>query len=82
MAVFGRGKKALGWIPFKAGVAKWVNGQVRYAGQYFKVWDSYSLLKFDFRSGCFSQDSRGRWYFNIVIQIEAVVRKADKWGLI
>lgn len=33
----GGSKKALGWIPFKAGAAKWINGQVRYAGYYFKV---------------------------------------------
>ena len=33
----GRAKKALGWIPFKSGAAKWVNGCVRYAGYYFKV---------------------------------------------
>jgi IS605 OrfB family transposase len=73
----GGAKKALGWIPFKSGAAKWVNGQVRYAGFYFKVWDSYGLSKFAFRSGCFSQDSRGRWYFNIVIQIKTVARQAD-----
>ncbi|MDD1608648.1 MAG: zinc ribbon domain-containing protein, partial [Methylococcaceae bacterium] len=73
----GGSKKALGWIPFKSGAAKWVNGQVRYAGLYFKVWDSYGLSKFAFRSGCFSQDARGRWYFNIVVQIETVARQAD-----
>ena len=66
----GGAKKALGWIPFKSGAAKWVNGQVRYAGRYFKVWDSYRLSNFDFRAGCFSQDARGRWYFNVVVQLE------------
>ena len=72
----GGAKKALGWIPFKSGAAKWINGQVRYAGLFFKVWDSYGLSKFDFRSGCFSQDSRGRWYFNIAVQVEVVTRQA------
>jgi IS605 OrfB family transposase len=73
----GGSKKVLGWIPFKSGAAKWVNGQVRYAGLYFKVWDSFGLSKFAFRSGCFSQDARGRWYFNIVVQIETVARQAE-----
>jgi IS605 OrfB family transposase len=72
----GGSKKALGWIPFKSGAAKWVNGQVRYAGYYFKVWDSYGLSQFAFRSGCFSQDARGRWYFNIVVHVEIVARQA------
>jgi IS605 OrfB family transposase len=53
-----------------------VNGQVRYAGLYFKVWDSYGLSKFVFRSGCFSQDARGRWYFNIVVHVEMETRPA------
>ncbi len=73
----GGSKKALGWVPFKSGAAKWVNGQIRYAGHYFKCWDSYGLSQFDFRSGCLSQDSRGRWYFNIVIHVEAVAQAAQ-----
>ncbi len=73
----GGARRALGWVPFKSGAAKWVNGQIRYAGHYFKVWDSYGLSQFDFRSGCFSQDSRGRWYFNIVVHVEAEIRQAE-----
>lgn len=72
----GGSKKALGWIPFKSGAAKWVNGQVRYAGHYFKVWDSYGLSQYEFRSGCFSQDARGRWYFNIVVHVESKTQPA------
>ena len=72
----GGAKKALGWIPFKSGAAKWVNGQVRYAGYYFKVRDSYGLSQFDFRSGCFSQDARGCWYFNIVVHVEMTTKPA------
>lgn len=64
-------RKALGWVPFKKGAAKWVNGQVRYNGKYFKVWDSYGLSQYEFRSGSFSEDARGRWYFNVVVEVEA-----------
>jgi hypothetical protein len=28
------------------------------------------LSKYDFRSGSFSEDSRGRWYFNVVVEYE------------
>ncbi|WP_432743409.1 transposase [Methylobacter sp. G7] len=72
----GGARRALGWVPFKSGAAKWVNGQIRYAGQYFKVWGSYGLSQFDFRSGCFSQDARGRWYFNIVVYVDVELRPA------
>ena len=61
-------RRSLGWIPFKSGAAKWKSGQVYFAGHYFKVWDSYGLAQFEFRSGSFSQDARGRWYFNIVVE--------------
>jgi putative transposase len=67
-------RKALGWIPFKVGTATYKNGQLRYAGQYFGVWDSYGLADYKLRSGSFSQDARGRWYANICV--ETVVTKS------
>jgi transposase len=66
--VSGGARRSLGWIPFKSGAAKWKSGQVYFAGHHFKVWDSYGLSQFVFRSGSFSQDTRGRWYFNIVVE--------------
>jgi transposase len=65
-------KRSLGWIPFKKGAAVWKSGQVRYAGHYFKVWDSYGLSQYEFRSGSFSQDARGRWYFNVVVAVPCI----------
>ncbi len=62
-------RRSLGWIPFKSGAAQWVNGQVKYAGHYFKVWDSYGLSQYSFRAGNFSEDARGRWYFNVVVEV-------------
>lgn len=63
-------KRSLGWIPFKKGAASYKNGCVKYAGNYFKLWDSYGLSRYEFRAGNFSQDARGRWYFNIVVEVE------------
>jgi putative transposase len=64
-------KRSLGWIPFKKGAASYQNGCIKYAGHYFKLWDSYGLLNYEFRAGNFSQDARGRWYFNVVVKIDA-----------
>jgi IS605 OrfB family transposase len=63
-------KRSLGWIPFKSKAAKWKNGQVYFNGHYFKVWDSYGLDQFKFRAGNFAQDARGRWYFNITVEVK------------
>jgi putative transposase len=43
------------------------NGQVKYAGHWFGLWDSYGLSKYKVRCGSFNQDSRGRWYVNLVV---------------
>jgi putative transposase len=68
--VSGGARRSLGWVPFKSGAAKWKNGQVYYAGHYFKVWDSYGLSGYQFRAGSFTEDTRGRWYFNIVVDVQ------------
>jgi putative transposase len=72
----GGARRSLGWVPFKSGAAVWVNGQIRFCGIYFKCWDSYGLSQYDFRGGSFSQDARGRWYFNIVVHVEVEERTA------
>lgn len=67
----GGSRRSLGWIPINTGAAKWKNGQVYHNGHYFKVWDSYGLADYKFRAGSFSEDARGRWYFNVVVSVEA-----------
>ncbi|BAP42783.1 transposase [Pseudomonas sp. StFLB209] len=66
----GGARRSLGWVPLKAGAAVWKNGQVVFNKQHFKVWDSYGLAGFKFRSGSFNEDSRGRWYFNVVVEVD------------
>jgi IS605 OrfB family transposase len=66
-------RRSLGWVPFKSGAVKWKNGQIYHNGHYFKVWDSYGLAQYRFRAGSFSEDARGRWYLNVVVEVEAEV---------
>jgi len=63
-------KRSLGWVPFKSAGVKFINGQVRFCGKLFSIWDSYDLSKYELGTGSFSQDSRGRWYFNTTIKVE------------
>jgi putative transposase len=63
-------RRSLGWVPFKSGAAKWKNGQVYFNGQHVKVWDSFGLSQYRFRAGSFNEDARGRWYFNVVVEVE------------
>ena len=63
-------KRSLGWIPIKSGAASFKNGQIYFNRQYYKIWDSYGLSNYRFKSASFTEDARGRWYFNAVVQIE------------
>lgn len=63
-------KYSLGWVPFRDEGVKYVGGQIRFAGHFFSLWDSYDLSKYELRSGSFTQDARGRWYFNAVVKAQ------------
>lgn len=62
-------KRSLGWIPVNTKKASWKNGQVYFNQQYFSIFDSYGLSKYQFKNASFNEDSRGRWYFNVVVEI-------------
>jgi len=68
--------RSLGWIPVKGQTVRYQNGQIIYGGHHFKIWDSYALSKYKFRQGSFSEDSRGRWYFNIAVEVPKEKTKA------
>ena len=63
-------KYSLGWVPFKAGGAKYKAGQIAFLGHKFGLWDSHGLSRFDLRAGSFSQDARGRWYLNVCVKVD------------
>ena len=66
----GGSRRSLGWIPINTGAACWKTGQVYHNGHFFKVWDSYGLAGYRFRSANFSEDARGHWYFNVAVDVE------------
>lgn len=71
-------RKSLGWIPFRGTGLSYRNGQLKYAGHYFGVWDSYGLSQYIFKSGSFSQDARGRWYVNLCVENPSVHVNKEK----
>ena len=61
-------RRSLGWLPIRTGDAQWKTGGIYYYGTIFHVWDSWGLEKYRFKTSSFSEDARGRWYFNGVIE--------------
>jgi IS605 OrfB family transposase len=66
----GGANRSLGWVPFKVGAASFRSGQVVFNKQPFKIWDSYGLSQYQFRSGSFNENARGHWYFNVVVEVD------------
>jgi putative transposase len=63
-------KRSLVWIPVRKDCISFKNGQVYHNKHHFKIWDPYGLSQYKFRSGSFNEDSRGRWYFNVVVEVK------------
>jgi putative transposase len=63
-----RGKRSLGWVPFKASGVKVIDDTVTYSGHTFRFWKSRDLPG-PIKCGSFSQDARGRWYVNFVVDV-------------
>src|SRR5579862_3116121 len=66
-------KRSLGWVPFKAISVKFKDGAVVFAGQRFRVFDSYGLGDYTFRAGSFAQNALGEWFFNVAVSVAQTV---------
>jgi len=62
-------RRSLGWIPFKGVARQAAHGQVRFAGRWLSLWDSYGLGAYRLRSGSLCEDARGRWYLNACVAV-------------
>lgn len=69
-------RRSLGWIPVKASALSYRAGQVQYQGAALSLWDSYGLTDYELRSGSFSEDSRGRWYLNVTVDVKQPAKMA------
>jgi len=68
-----RGKKHLGWVPLKGRELKRQGNAFRFAGHTFRVFNSRALPEGKIKDGTnFSQDARGNWFLNVVIDVATV----------
>lgn len=65
-----RGRKSLGWVPFNHadGVVKIDGDAAVYLKRRYRLWYSRPIRGKPV-CGSFSQDARGRWYFNLVCDV-------------
>src|SRR5258708_10086883 len=62
-------RRSLGWIPFKKTAIQAAHGQVKFAGQWLSLWDSYGLDAYAIQAGNLCEDARGRWYLNACVAV-------------
>lgn len=67
-----RGKKTLGWIPFKGVTVKLQDGGFKFMKKRYQVWDSYGLGSFQAKDGSIVQDTRGRWYLCVPVEVDGL----------
>lgn len=62
-------RKSLGWIPCSSQTLRFNHDLVQYNGIKFKFWKSRPH-PWTIKSASFNEDSRGRWYVNLVCEVE------------
>lgn len=68
--------RSLGWIPFQHKSIRYRNGQLIYQDTHISLWDHLGLSGYEFTTGSFSEDSRGRWYVNLRVKIQSTTNTA------
>jgi putative transposase len=63
-------RRSLGWVPFNQQALKFSDGAFVFRGGRYDVWLHRPLPEgAKIGSGSFSEDSRGRWYINIPVEV-------------
>ena len=65
-----RGRKSLGWIPFKKTGIQFKDSQAKYCGRSYQLFQPERLPEGKYGSGEFCEDSRGNWYLCIAVEYE------------
>lgn len=63
-----RGRKSLGWVPFRGQDVRIMGTEFKIAGRKFHVFGWRAIVGVMKDGGSFSQDARGHWYLNICVE--------------
>ena len=66
-----RGKRTLGWVPFKSSAIKQLADGFKFRGHIYRVWLSRKVPG-RIQCGSFAQDALGHWYINLCVDVPAV----------
>lgn len=73
-----RGRKSLGWVPFNTGHVVFRAGAFVFSGKRYDVWVHRDIPDGTrFGMGSFNQDALGRWYINVLVEVECAAEMPD-----
>jgi putative transposase len=77
-----RKRGTLGWVPFNAARAFQIDestGSIIVLGRKYRAWFSRAIPPdAKVKTACFAEDARGRWYFNVQIDVASATLKDGK----
>jgi putative transposase len=77
-----RKRGTLGWVPFNAARAFQIDeptGSIIVLGRKYRAWFSRAIPPDAIvKTACFAEDARGRWYFNVQIDVASATSKDGK----
>ena len=77
-----RGRRSLGWIPFRSDCIKFSGGSVLFSKNTYRLFQPERLPESNYKSGEFCQDSRGFWYICIPVEYEVPqIRTSGEVGI-
>ena len=67
-----RSKKSLGWVPFNTGYVSFDGQRFKFSRASYETMHLREILKpgMHFGAGSFNSDNKGRWYINLLIEVE------------
>jgi len=70
-----RGRRSLGWVPFRAQSLKVMEDGFRFAGKHYRVFNPRELPEgAKLVDGSFAQDSEGKWFLNVCFKVAITPR--------
>jgi putative transposase len=72
-------RRSLGWVPFNQQAVQFLNGAFAFRGESYNVF-LHRPMPEDAKIGCgaFSEDSRGRWYINVPVEMPEATQAVNR----
>ncbi len=72
-----RGKKSLGWVPFRGVDTRFTADGFKYAGKVYRLFGDRRPVGKILDGSSFSQDAKGNWYLNVCVEVAELPQRQE-----